>query len=70
MIRKIIAAELEAIAIGSAYAVLKNLIPGKVLLQRTAATRPKNILPITTTETNIRVTFRLLWKDGELRRAL
>jgi len=63
------AAELEAMAIGRAYAVLKIRIPGKVLLQRTAAMSPKSMLTDTTITTNIAVTKRLLKKDGEFNRS-
>ena len=60
------AAELDAMAIGNAYAVLKNRIPGNALLQRTAAISPKSILPRTTITTNISVTFKLFRKEAEL----
>src|SRR5699024_4364092 len=60
IIWKIIAAELDAIAIGSAYAVLKARIPGKVRLQRTAVTNPNSILTVTTITTKINVTAKLL----------
>lgn len=40
IISKISAAALEAIAIGSAYAVEKTRIPGKFLFTSSAVTRP------------------------------
>ena len=63
---KIKAAELDAIAMGSAYAVLKKRIPGNALLHKTAVINPKSILPTTTIPTKIKVTFKLFKKDGEL----
>ena len=65
MILKTIAAELEAIAIGKAYAVLKKRIPGNVLLQSMAVTSPRNMLTATTMTTKIRVTVRLFQNEED-----
>ena len=70
MILKIIAAELDAIAIGSAYAVLKKRIPGNVLLQRTAVVSPRTILTATTITTKIRVTARLFQNEDDCNNSL
>ena len=53
-------AALEAIAVGSAYAVEKTRIPGKFLFTSSAVTRPSSMLTATTITTKIRVTSRLL----------
>lgn len=62
IISKISAAALEAIAIGSAYAVEKTRIPGKFLFTSSAVTRPSSMLTATTITTKIRVTKQAVIK--------
>ena len=69
MIWNIMAAELDAIAIGSAYAVLNTRIPGNALLHSTAAISPRSIPPNTTITTKINVTFKLFLNDSEVSRS-
>ena len=65
MILKIMAAELDAIAIGRAYAVLKIRIPGNARLHSTAPKSPSPMPPITTIRTKMAVTVRLFQKEAD-----
>ena len=59
-------AELDAIAIGNAYATENALIPGKALLHSIAVKSPSAILPATTISINITVTLILFWNEDEV----
>ena len=70
MILNIRAAELEAMAMGSAYAVLNTRIPGNARLNSMAARSQRAMLADTTITTNIRVTVRLLKNDPDRNRSV